>query len=322
MNGLDLFSGIGGISIALSPWVRTVAYCESDRYAQGVLLSRMRSGDIDRAPIWDDVRTLRAKHLPRIDIITGGFPCQDISVAGAGKGLEGERSGLFFEIARLTSELRPRFVFLENVPAITVRGLDRVCLEFTKMGYDCRWTTITAASVGACHRRERWFMLAYDTNGISKRLNQGSRSDLRSELETSVRSDSDNFCNQSNVTDTNGEHRGEQLQSKFNKQTARPIATSEEKLATDTMREGLEGYWHRTKRKESKLVAPCVYRGWKSKPTVRRGVDGVSYRVDKLRCLGNSVVPLQVMEAFIYILNLKTTDQDTDQSFRPPCTEH
>ncbi|NCX93455.1 MAG: DNA cytosine methyltransferase [Gammaproteobacteria bacterium] len=126
MNGLDLFSGIGGIGLALEPWVRTVAYCEREPYAQGVLLSRMQSGDIDRAPIWDDVTTLRGDMLPRIDIISGGFPCQDISVAGLGKGLAGERSGLFFEIARLVRECQPRFVFLENVPAIRTRGGERV----------------------------------------------------------------------------------------------------------------------------------------------------------------------------------------------------
>lgn len=85
LHGLDLFSGIGGIGIALELWVRTVAYCERDRYAQGVLLSRMRSGEIDRAPIWDDVTTLRGDMLPRIDIVFGGFPCQDLSVAGRGK---------------------------------------------------------------------------------------------------------------------------------------------------------------------------------------------------------------------------------------------
>jgi len=91
LNGLDLFSGIGGISLALDPWVRTVAYCERDRYAQAVLLSRMRAAQLCAAPIWDDVRTLRFELLPPIDIITGGFPCQDISVAGAGAGLEGGR---------------------------------------------------------------------------------------------------------------------------------------------------------------------------------------------------------------------------------------
>ncbi len=161
LNGLDLFSGIGGISLALSEWVKTVAYCEQDRYAQAVLLSRMSSGDIDRAPIWDDVKTLAAEILPRIDIISGGFPCQDISVAGLGKGLGGERSGLFFEIVRLCRDLRPRFIFLENVPAITIRGLDRVCLELTSLGYDCRWTIVSAAEMGAVHIRHRWFLLAH-----------------------------------------------------------------------------------------------------------------------------------------------------------------
>lgn len=172
LNGLDLFSGIGGIGLALSPWVRTVAYCEQDRYAQAVLMSRMRAGDIDRAPIWDDVRTLRGDMLDGIDIIFGGFPCQDISVAGTGKGLEGKRSGLFFEIMRLVDEVRPAFVFLENVPAIRTRGLNRVLYEFTARGYDCRWTVLSAASVGAPHLRERWFLLAHADNGGRRQLLQ------------------------------------------------------------------------------------------------------------------------------------------------------
>lgn len=162
LNGLDLFSGIGGISLALSPWVRTVAYCEQDRYCQGVLMSRMQTGELDWAPISTDVCELQKESfgLP-IDIISGGFPCQDISVAGNGGGLDGERSGLFFEICRLARDLRPKFIFLENVPAITVRGLDRVLLEFDALGYDARWTTISASSVGANHQRDRWFLLAY-----------------------------------------------------------------------------------------------------------------------------------------------------------------
>lgn len=162
MNGLDLFSGIGGISLALKPWVRTVAYCESDPYAQGVLLSRMRDGTLDVAPIWDDVRTLRCEHLDvSIDIITGGFPCQDISIAKKdAEGLEGKRSVLFFEIVRLARELRPSFLFLENVPAITLRGLERVLLELTALGYDSRWTTLSAGELGAPHLRERWWLLA------------------------------------------------------------------------------------------------------------------------------------------------------------------
>jgi len=162
LNGLDLFSGIGGISLGLSDWVRTLAYCERDQYAQSVLLSRMSEGTIDKAPIWDDIRTLGATQFATpIDIIFGGFPCQDLSVSGKGEGISGERSGLFFDVVRLTRELNPKFVFLENVPAIRTRGLDQVLQEFTKAGYDCRWTMLSASSVGALHKRERWFLLAH-----------------------------------------------------------------------------------------------------------------------------------------------------------------
>lgn len=162
LNGLDLFTGIGGMSIALRQWVRPIAYCECDAYCQAVLLSRMHYGDLSLAPIWDDVRTLRfADDYAKIDILYGGFPCQDISIAGAGRGLEGERSGLFFEIIRILRETRPRFLFLENVPAITGRGGAEVVREITALGYDCRWCIISAESVGAPHKRERWFLLAH-----------------------------------------------------------------------------------------------------------------------------------------------------------------
>lgn len=162
LNGLDLFSGIGGLSAALSEWARPVAYCEADRFCQSVLLSRMWSGDLTRAPIWDDVRTLHSESLGSpIDIIWGGFPCQDISVAGTGLGLDGERSRLVFDLFRLVRDLEPRFVFLENVPAITNRGLGHLLWALADMGYDARWTRVSAAEVGAVHIRERWFLLAY-----------------------------------------------------------------------------------------------------------------------------------------------------------------
>jgi DNA (cytosine-5)-methyltransferase 1 len=235
MNGLDLFSGIGGIGIALSPWVRTVCYCERDRYAQGVLLSRMRSSDIDQAPIWDDVTTLRAELLPRIDIISGGFPCQDISVAGRGAGLDGERSGLFYEIIRLVKELSPRFVFLENVPAIRTRGLLAVVDAFTEIGYDCRWTCLSASDVGAPHKRERWFLLAH---APSERI-QGLRSSGEQEP---------------------GSHGETGL---FMCEGKRPIQSD-----------------------------------WSVEPDVGRVVNGLPDRAHRIKCLGNSVVPFQVREAF------------------------
>lgn len=174
LNGLDLFSGIGGISLALEPWVRPIAYCENDRYAQAVLLSRMQDGTLGRAPIWDDVRTLSRDALGdvEIDIVFGGFPCQDISVAGHGVGLDGQRSGLYWELHRLVVETKPAFVFLENVPAIRTRGLETVVRSLADFGYDCRWTTVSAAEVGAAHKRRRWFLLAH-AHGKTLRFEQG-----------------------------------------------------------------------------------------------------------------------------------------------------
>src|SRR5258708_30745208 len=162
LNGLDLFSGIGGITKALEGYVRPVAYCEIDPYARGVLLSRMASGDLPDVPIWDDVSSLRGTMLPRVDIIYGGFPCQDISVAGRGAGLEGKRSGLFFEVVRLAQEVKPEFIFLENVSNIRSKGLSIVVTEMDRLGYDCRWGILSASDVGANQERERWFLLAYN----------------------------------------------------------------------------------------------------------------------------------------------------------------
>lgn len=173
MYGLDLFSGIGGITKALEGYVEPVAYCENERYAQAVLLSRMSTGDIPIAPIWDDVTTLRGTMLPPVEIIYGGFPCQDISTAGLGKGLDGKRSGLFFEVARIVSEIRPRFVFLENVSAITTRGAERVIGELCRMGYDSRWGVISAGN--KLHRRNRWFCLSHTNSTHGERRELSSR---------------------------------------------------------------------------------------------------------------------------------------------------
>ena len=171
LYGLDLFSGIGGITEALSEWVRPVAYCESNRYAQGVLVSRMVKGQLPRAPIWDDVTTLRGSNLPRgIDIIYGGFPCQDVSFAGRRVGLDGERSGLVSEVWRLADEIRPKFIFLENVPAILNSGLDRILAELAERRFDARWICLSASDVGACHVRNRWWLLAYSDSRSALQL--------------------------------------------------------------------------------------------------------------------------------------------------------
>lgn len=254
LNGLDLFSGIGGLTLALMPYVRPLCYCEHDKYCQSVLLSRMSSAEIPLGPIWDDVRTLSPVNLDvPIDIVYGGFPCQDISCAGARKGLEGDRSRLFFELLRLVSDLRPRFVFLENVPAISVRGLERVLLEFTALGYDSRWTIVSAAEVGACHQRDRWFLLAHSNGqrGRDEQVSQPKRHD---------------------------------------KATA--IDASEDLAYTGGVR--LPRRWGR----EPTLPRPAEYGRWITEPTVRGRNHGVSHRVDRIRGLGNAVVPAQARVAF------------------------
>ena len=148
---LDLFSGIGGFSLGLErAGMRTVAFCEIDPHCRAVLRRRW-SG----VPIWDDVRTLTAKRIAcRIDVICGGFPCQDISHAGKRAGLDGERSGLWREFARLIGELRPRFAIVENVAALSVRGLLDVLGDLAACGYDAEWCVLGVDALGASQHRE------------------------------------------------------------------------------------------------------------------------------------------------------------------------
>lgn len=178
INGLDLFSGIGGLTLALAPWVRPIAYCEIDEHARAVLLSRMRDGGLPAAPIWDDVRTLSAAVLPRhgVDIVYGGFPCQDVSRAGARAGLGGERSGLYREIVRLVDECEPGLAFLENV-----RGIEKharaIVGDFAERGFVVRVGALAASEVGAPHIRDRVWFLAAHPERIALWLEQGGGKD-------------------------------------------------------------------------------------------------------------------------------------------------
>lgn len=262
--GLDLFSGIGGISLALKDIVKPIAYVEIDKYCQKVLKSKMKSGDLHLGEIHNDVKSFNGTNFRKeIDIIYGGFPCQDISVAGNGKGLEGERSGLFYEIVRLTKEIQPSFVFLENVPAIRRRGLFAVVSEFTELGYDCRWTVVSAREVGAPHLRKRWFLLAHASR---KRLEgQGDRAKHSKEKHTEFKLSNEGVAN-----------------SERDKSRLQPRRSSgpQRKDAPDY----LDRSW------------------WFSEPNVDRVVNGIPFRVDRVKALGNSVVPLTARTAFFKLL--------------------
>ena len=149
---------MGGVLLG---W-RTVCAVELDPYCRSVLLARQRDGHLPRFPIWDDVRTFDGRPWRgRVDVISGGFPCQDISVAGSGAGINGTRSGLWGEMARVVAEVRPRWVLVENSPALTVRGLHVVLGALAEMGFDAEWGRFSACSLGAPHMRKRLFILAY-----------------------------------------------------------------------------------------------------------------------------------------------------------------
>ena len=166
MNELALFAGAGGGILGghLLGW-RTVCAVEWEPYAASVLAARQNDGLLTPFPIWDDVRTFDGRPWRGlVEVVSGGFPCQDISVAGKGDGLDGERSGLWSEMARIIGEVRPRYAFVENSPALTTRGLGRVVGDLASLGYDCRWGVISAADSGAPHERERIWMLAYTNN--------------------------------------------------------------------------------------------------------------------------------------------------------------
>jgi DNA (cytosine-5)-methyltransferase 1 len=165
LNVLDLFSGIGGFSLGLerTGGFKTVAFCEIDPFCSRVLKKHW-----PEVPCYHDVRQITAEQLAAdgiaVDVICGGFPCQDLSFAGKGAGLEGERSGLWSEIARLSGELRPRYIIVENVAAILNRGIDRVLGDLAALGFSSVWHCIPASAVGAPHRRDRFWLVAYPSN--------------------------------------------------------------------------------------------------------------------------------------------------------------
>lgn len=324
--------------MALSEYVRPVAYCEIDSYCQSVLLQRMSEGHLPKAPIWDDIRTFpilgetsveicgEVVDLPAVDIISGGFPCQDISVAGAGKGLAGERSGLFFEILRLAEKIKPQFIFLENVPAITTRGGLRVVREIASLGYDCRWCVISAAEVGACHRRERWFLLAnakYDGtlanssgSSIRESITPGEqyesaksigKIERTSSLSTDVAHANSNtgrgvIRELSEKNEKLGESQkcreNEAIEFNNGRQDDCNTSSSTSKQA-DQETESIDRE-QKAWRKHSGQYWPYESRThWQDVvSTICRVDDGVPNRVERLKSLGNAVVPIQVREAF------------------------
>ena len=305
MKVLDLFSGIGGFALGLeAAGFETAAFCEIDPYAQKVLKKNWPG-----VPIYDDVRRITADRLVSdgvgVDVITGGFPCQDISVAGRREGITDQsRSGLFYELIRVIRLVRPKFVVMENVAAILNNGLDIVLGELSEAGYDAEWSIISASSLGAAHRRSRWWCVAYtndygsssssinevnvETDSSSQeRQNQVSESSGSSESSDSrvIQSFKDVADSDSNKCKTGSEQLQQQGQT--------TIGSS---FVTNSNSEGLQrkilskmesGIWSA---KHTRRLDPN-WRSYVSKPILPRGSYGLSNRVDRTKALGNSIVP-------------------------------
>ena len=178
LRELALFAGAGGGILGghLLGW-RTVCAVERDAYAASVLAQRQNDGCLKPFPIWSDVCSFDGRPWRGlVDVVSGGFPCQDISIAGKGAGLDGERSGLWREMARIIGEVRPRFVLVENSPMLTLRGLGTVLGDLASMGFDAEWGVLGANAIGANHKRERIWILA-NTNAQPARceLHDGDR---------------------------------------------------------------------------------------------------------------------------------------------------
>ncbi len=185
LRSLDLFTGCGGLTLGIRRWARPVAYCEADAQARLILQSRIDTGHLPNATVFDDVRTLTEEGLrtdlsvPRdeplsrsIDVIVAGFPCQDLSRTGTRKGLDGPRSSLFHRVVEIVDFVRPPLVLLENVHTLLSAkhhtAWKAVLRAFDRLGYDARWRVLQATHGGAPHQRKRWFLLAIHRGVVPK----------------------------------------------------------------------------------------------------------------------------------------------------------
>jgi DNA (cytosine-5)-methyltransferase 1 len=268
MNELALFAGAGGGILGghLLGW-RTVCAVEWEPYPASVLLARQNDGMLPPFPVWDDMQTFDGRPWRGIvDVISGGFPCQDISAAGKGAGIDGERSGMWREMARIIHEVRPRFVLVENSPMLTSRGLGVVLGDLASLGFDAKWGVLGAADVGAPHQRDRIWILA-NANGLDDALRRNSKDHAetmarRKDEPRGSLCDSGKGC-QKITRESRGVANTDGSQCQRNQRTKRGIAER-----TNTSKQG----W------------------WEIEPNVGRVAHGVAARVDRLKAIGNGQV--------------------------------
>jgi len=264
----SLFSGIGGLDLGLEksiPGLQTVWQVEKEPFCRSVLERHWPN-----TKRYDDVRTVGAHNLEPVDVLCGGFPCQDISIAGKGEGLHGERSGLWWEFHRLINDLRPRVAVMENVSAITIRGLSAVVGSLAEIGYDCQWTIISAAQCGAPHLRRRWFGVAYPD---SIRCGTGSHPEREHQHRVHGKGDTTQGIQQRSEWQSGPGQNSDAATHTIGTRTQ--VQTEGEQSSQQMLRSTSQTHWE----------------GFPTQSFVCRRNDGVPNRVDRLKALGNAVVP-------------------------------
>lgn len=304
MNELHLFAGTGGgILAGQLLGHRTVCAVEWEPYAQAVLVARQNDGTFPPFPIWDDVQTFDGKPWRGIiDIVAGGFPCQDISAAGRGAGIDGERSGMWTHMARIIGEVRPRYVFVENSPVLTSRGLGRVLGDLAEMGFDAQWGVLGASDFGAPHKRERIWIVANARSG--RRGESGSR---EMEQPRGAEAVSAGAVAYSDERQRHGAH----LEVCAGRHAA-DLSGSAIPNANRFRPQGMEpkSQQGRHRRPSGLHDRTPVFRYWPTDPAdapepgLGRVANGVAHRSHRIKAIGNGQVPRVAAAAFDILSNL------------------
>ena len=265
MNELALFAGAGGGILGghLLGW-RTVCAVEWEAYPASVLCARQNDKILPPFPIWDDVQTFDGKPWQGIvDVVSGGFPCQDISSAGKGAGIDGERSGMWKHMARIIGEVRPRYCFVENSPMLTSRGLGTVLGDLAEMGFDAEWGVLSAADVGANHLRERIWIVGKNTQQhrfFSHTLHNRNR---RGQQQSK------------SIEKKNGNIPNSKCRNVSKSKLQQRIVSEKSRETPDRFSDG---------------IGNAVW--WATEPSVGRVANGLADAVDRIKAIGNGQVPL------------------------------